>query len=599
MKILKGTIGILALALSAAFVQDSSAQTAQLQVLTAGSSAQFGPFAIGAYALANNVATTAVGHYTVKSGACPDDGTGNGTSTASTCLAYLRDTRKVGTTDIVPEPGNLWVAWSQSGTGTSAVYQVWAYLSVDSTVGVRAFQAAPRAKLTLAALASLPVSATTNYPYWNDNSNDSAMPTAVYNAINGVALTAANTDIRPEDALFATNRSLNSLGYGSVADPRSGHSGQFLIGTAISSHFGSGVAHPVSFAISGADPFSGATPPAFKTIPVGAAPIVFLANNTTGSATINGTNITLANAGILFSGTVPSGGTACQGSLVDGVSSTAALNPVLREPLSGTMNTTQYSVFDPKDQESGWTAAVSSVTCGSGARSRSIGTGDEVSAVRSQANSVGYAFFSYESTGANANYKYLKLAGVDPLYPSTHTYTGALPSCGTLGGSNYLTCPVTGGTSFPGLRNNTYKAWSIYRMVTDSTNLTNTQTLATEAQLLVNSTIPDFVPFLPQCKLTTSGTDEPGLDVYRAHYVPSTITTVPNTITVTANSGPLPANTSCTVGSSYTLKSYTLGGTDPSGTNTEQGGDAGGAIQGPFSGSTQPTVPGTTQTSTH
>jgi hypothetical protein len=82
MHFIKAITGTLALAACAALAPGASAQT--LQVLTAGSSAQFGPFAVAAYALAKNGGATAF-HYTVKSGACP----------GSTCYAYLNDSRSI------------------------------------------------------------------------------------------------------------------------------------------------------------------------------------------------------------------------------------------------------------------------------------------------------------------------------------------------------------------------------------------------------------------------------------------------------------------------------------------------------------------------
>ena len=584
MKSFKGIVGALAIMACAASLPSASAQT--LKVLTAGSSAQFGPFAVAAYALAKNGGAKAY-HYTVKSGNC--------LSGSTSCYASIADSRKVGSSTIVNEPGNLWVVWSTNG--------IWAFLSVDSTVGVRAFQAAPRAELALAAQSSLPLSSTSNYLFWNDSTPDTALTTTVYNALNDTKLTAANTDIRPEDALFATNRSLNTLGYGQVADPRSGHSGQYLIGYAIESKFGSGTAHPVSFSIAGTDPFSGDTPPAFLTIPVGAAPIVFLADTLSGAATATATNITTDNAASLFSGHGN-----CVGSLVAGVSASAALYPILREPLSGTMNTTEYSVFVPGgySQETGINDGHVAppngninplmLPCGKGARYRAIGTGDEVKDVQTVSNAIGYSFFSYESTGGNAAYRYITLNGIDPI-ATTYPSGGALPTCNTAAG--YLNCPVKGGTSFPHLRDGSYPAWSIYRMVTDSTNMTNAQALATEAQTLVDNTIPDFVPFNPVCSTTASGSNDPGLDVYREHYVPSTITTIPDTITITPNDGPRnTTNVTCTVVKA-SLPHLTLGGTDPTGKNTEAGGDVGGGIEGPFSATHLPTVPGPTQTSTH
>ena len=72
------------------------------------------------------------------------------------------------------------------------------------------------------------------------------------------------------------------------------------------------------------------------------------------------------------------------------------------------MNTTEFTVFEPGDpstghsQETGVSATANNPldkACGSGFRYRAIGTGDEVGDVEAHANTVGYAFFSYESTG--------------------------------------------------------------------------------------------------------------------------------------------------------------------------------------------------------
>jgi hypothetical protein len=576
MKSMKLKVAALAMAVAAVSASGASAQT--LQVLTAGSSAQFGPFAVAAYALAQAGGVKAF-HYTVKSGTCP----------GSTCYAFLDDSRTVtvsGTVHTIPEePGNLWVVWSTNG--------IWAYLSVDSTVGVRTFSAVPRAKLELDALASLPVSTTSNYAYWGDGTDDTKLTTAVYDAINGVALTAANTDIRPEDALFATNRALNTLGYGSVADPRSGHSGQFLIGNPIESHFSTSIANPVSFAIAGGkDPFSGDVGPTEITLPIGAAPIVFVASTATGSTVAKATNITTANASSLFSGKGD-----CVDTLVTGA--TGAIDPVLREPLSGTMNTVEYTVFVPggASQETSITKPTVGtdenpldLACGSGFRYRAIGTGDEVNNIISHANTLGYAFFSYESVGGGSTDRYLEFNSVDPLYPSSHTYAGTLPTCPKVNGQ--YSCPITSATglSFPNLRNGDYKAWSIYRMITDSTHEATAQTLVTKAQQLVDTNIPDFVPFTPVCATATSGLNDPGLDVYREHFVPSTIETTPDTITITPNDGSLGATVTCRV-IKATLPALTLGG------GTEEGGDVGGVIEGPFT--KNPTVPGPTEAQPH
>ena len=571
--------GALVTAIAATLAPHASAQT--LQVLTAGSSAQFGTFAVAAYNLAKAGGATAY-HYTVKSGSCtPAAGS---TTPPASCYASVHDVRS---TAIPYEPANVWVVWSSNG--------IWAYASVDSTVGVRAFQAYPRAQFALETQPA--TSSTSNYNFWGDGTADTTLTTAVFNALNNHAFTAANTDIRPEDALFATNKALQTY-----------PSSTKYVGSPIKSTFGTGTATPVSFSLlSGTkDPISGGTIPssaAFVTLPIGAAPIVFLANSQSGSATASATNVTSANAASLFSGVGN-----CAGSLVNGVSSSAALDPVLREPLSGTMNTTEYTVFVPggHSQETGLTSSTNpaNVTCGSGHRVRAIGTGDEVKAVQNGyasselTNAVGYAFFSYESTGTNAAYKYVTLNSVDPI--NSAYSNGSLPTCAVVSGQ--FTCPVKGGTSFPTLRNGTYAAWSVYRMITDSTGQSAASTLVAKAESLVNSNIPDYVPFDPQCATTATvngaaNANDPGLAVYREHFVPSTITTTPDAITLNVNDGPRnTTNVSCTVIRGSLTHLSLGGGTVDSG---ETGGDVGGTIQGPFTASAPPTTPGPTMTSNH
>jgi len=162
--------------------------------------------------------------------------------------------------------------------------------------------------------------------------------------------------------------------------------------------------------------------------------------------------------------------------------------------------------------------------------------------------------------------------------------------CPVVNNSYYCPLTPTTGLSFPNLRDGKYTAWSIYRMITDSTGETNAQKLVTEAQNLVDTNIPDFVPFIPVCATSASGLNDPGLDVYREHFVPSTIETIPDTVTITPNDGSLGSTVTCRV-IKATLPALTLGG------GTEAGGDVGGIIEGPFTKS--PTYPGPTEGQPH
>ncbi len=556
----------------------------QIKVLTVGSSAQYGVFAEAAYQLAKAEGTAK--HFTLKGGN----------------NAWVSDSRTKGTTTVANEYGNLWVVWSDI-TG-----DVWAFLTVDSTVGVRAFSAVPRAKLGLNALNTLPVSATTNLFVWDDGSNDTALETGVYNAIATKAFTAANTDIRPEDALFATRRSLaaldstnyTGLGYGSGPTGLVATTpimGQVTLGSK---------ATPVNFDLSfstdsfaGKDPFSGSAVPAFLTIPVGAAPIVFIANSTDASGLSKATTISTPNALKLFSGNE------CDASLVSGSSSIPAY-PFLREALSGTMNTTEFSVFRTTSpwstsQEEGvlngqtppanQTYNPLNLNCktGGGKRQRAIGTGDVVKGVNNQEDGIGYVFFSFEalnaknaadggnivnSTSNAVQVKYLELDGVDPLQnSSTINYTGVLPLCGSATSPSFSCAPVAPGTTFYNLRQGTYKAWSEYRVITDTTgtNPTNAQALVTKAGYVADHTLPDFVPYLASCGVTASK-DEPGLSVYREHFtITSTSTAAPSygIVASGANNGTIPGKVTC---GSRSLVGRTIGGLN------ERGGDVGGTI---------------------
>ena len=545
------------IAASAAFTSSAHAVTYTPQVITSGSSAQFGVFAEAAYQLAK--ADGQPFHYTAKSSAC---------SPACTTLVDSRNT------NILAEAGNMWIVWS----ATSG--RVWMYTGVDSTVGVRVFEASPRAKVTLdpqgTGTADLPAAGSNALSVWDDGSKDTALPSAVYSVLNGAKVNAANTDIRPEDALYATTRTLTSianggLGYGNYV------SGNCQVGVGYKSEItttGGAVATPVSFVLSGTDPCSAATVPATTTIPVGVAPIVFIANTldtaSGGLGTTAVSNLTSTgsnNAYTLFSGTT------CDAGLLGGGSSTPVF-PILREPLSGTMNTTEYSVFEPTGTQEKGVNSTSGIynpldapcSAGGGTRYRAIGTGDVTKGVNADKDSLGYVFFSYEALSPTAlpNVKYLKYNGYDPLATSaTSTYTGALPACVNSGGLTQ--CPLASPkSSFFELRAGNYTAWSLYRMVTDSSGANNTavKALIAKAQVVVDTTLPDFVPFNAVCG-SSSSKDDPGSTVYREHYTTSG---------VTANDGSLPANVTCTTGGSRTIKASAVGG------GVEAGGDVGGTI---------------------
>ncbi len=558
---MRGTKAILAVAILTVIVGMTSAANAQgVKFVGVGSSALYTGSGVGTF---NDVCSQRVGsdcrHYTIggKNGA-------NGQN-----FAQAVDSRNVG---IPVEGGNLWVVWDNNTSPVS----IWAYLTVDSIVGNRCFFASPRCSLQLdsGVLTTAGQNRIASVLFFNaqtglNQADEASLPSGVLAAVQ-TSFTAGLTDIRPEDAKFETNRilkayaasNLSGLGYG-VASANC-PAATSLIGCQIKGTWG-GAATPVQFNISGKDPFTLQTVKASKTLSIGAAPIVFLYNNTGPGLSGGGfTNLTFTTATKVFNGTL---------GLASDIGGTGSnpLSVLLREPLSGTMTTTEFTTFRvnlaPKfapatgSQEKGIdlsTGACPGLGCPNplnlasadgGVRLRGIGTGQIISGnagvggLKNIPDSIGYSFFSFGNVapigGAGGVGRYVTLDGVDPISAS---YTdGVLPTC-------TAPCPVAPGTSYPHLRDGSYRAWSILRLVTDATgaNLTNAQAIVTATQKEVNGSVPDFVPAVA----TPDG--DPGMPYYRSHFKQAGVAGTPN---------------------------------NGNGSGTEKGGDVGGC---PFQKATQP-----------
>ena len=490
------------------------------------------------------------------------------------------------------EAGNFFVAWDSATNPMT----VWSYLSVDTIVGQRLFFAVPRAQqqvdsgaLSAAGQDLVPAAILLNRQTNATQADETTgIPSAVLSAVQTV-FTAAISDVRPEDAKFEVNRILatfnvngNGLGYGT---PGNATCFQGSDSWTVSANLGcpiygtwGGRSVPVQYAITGTDPFSHSPAWKYKTIEVGAEPIIFMynASNANGLGVLGPDgnvafkNLNRFTAAYAFNGTLgraqdldPSLTVALQG-----ISSNPPFFPILREPLSGTMTTTEFNVFrttetlknipNAASQETGVNlanACTLNVNCpdplylpgpGSSIRYRAIGTGAEIGGVKGvggikqTADGIGYAFFSFGNVnpigGTSGVGRYVTLDGVDPFNLGYGSYTfdsvtyapGQLPLCSA-------PCILAGGTSLPNVRNGSYGAWSIIRAVTDATgvNATNTQALVTAAQNEVNNTTADFVPFV--CTDTTGlCTGETGLHVFHSHFTPTGIAGIPHNGNVTA-----------------------------------------------------------------
>ncbi len=435
--------------------------------------------------------------------------------------------------------GNVWIVWDSSTTT-----QVWAFIKVDSVVGTRCYFAQPRCNVNISSFpaAGNLISST----LWGDNSSDATPPSGVSALFtNGTLLVnTAATDIRPEDGLFAQCRAnsvlgggadgLAGLGYGANASgvcPSFGASLADLAGADIlsGSPGSTATAHVLAFNITGTDPFTGTAIPVASTVKVGAAPIVFLTSRSGALKSVK--NVTDTQLHTAF------GGTKCTGNVFTG-GTTGNIQVYLREPLSGTMNTTEYTAFrypnvDGVSQETGVAAAnpLSKNCTTGGKRVRGIGTGEEVGLVQnSNANfgtdGIGYAFFSYGNVSAIANstsYGYTTLDGVDGIFKTYASGDPGEPGNGTIPGaanlpascSGAFPCPEsaiwTGKLSFPNLRSGTYRAWSVLRLISNGAGLSAANLLVSTAQTFAVNNTPDFVPAVKV------GTDA-GLGVLRSHY---------------------------------------------------------------------------------
>lgn len=462
---------------------------------------------------------------------------------------------------------------------------MWSYNKVDSVVGDRCYFAQPQCTVqgtsgNLSGSGSNKISKS----LWG---SDAALPPAILSLFEaGTLVNVAATDIRPEDAQFAICRAnssgpvtggsgvgsiagatppsdgLDGLGYNSnipagVCPATFGTSGGLAtqndyVGEPILTGSGTGSqANVLSFNISGSDPITATTVPAFTVVKVGAVPIVFVDQRETQLKSV--TNATDVQLQQVFSGTN------CNGNAFTG-GVAGAITAFLREPTSGTMNTTEATVFRKPDvyggnisgvsQETGVTSNTLAGPCagGGGSRYRGIGTSEVVNDVKASStfgaggDGIAYTFFSYGNVGAlanSANWGYIQLEGYDPIFaayaggdpgqpatagnPSPGT-PGTLPAAANLPASCAGVFPCsekaiwTGGLSFPNLRDGFYYAWSIVRLV--ATPLTTAEksaaALAKASNLFAVEDVPDYAPVV---KVLSGGvTVDPGITYLRSHY---------------------------------------------------------------------------------
>jgi len=384
------------------------------------------------------------------------------------------------------QTANIWIVWGTNANGQ--VTTICSYLAVDSVIGNLLLFAQPTATLSIPS-SEIGLAGNNLIP----TLTDTPLTQAAYNAINNQPFNAAPSDIRAEDALFAMNRALAPWSNDSHCTGL-GYTGNGLIGVPIVSSQSTKQVTPVAFAISGTDPFNGTPIPAWTSLAVGGEPIVVFVNTSDTSAggfgSSNFNNVGRFALANLLNGTF---------TRTRDISTTPGLPAVgahvfLREPTSGTYNTTEFTI--PGSVEIGTCQELNvnpstdnplNLTYASGGtRQRVVGTGEMVSTVGATSDGFGYAFWS---TGNFAKVltttKYLSVDGVDPLNYSWYQSHGALPNC---------VAPCPGLVPFPNMLNGSYPAWTILRVQCYSPCQTGVTKLVAAAQKNANK-VPDLVAY--------------------------------------------------------------------------------------------------------
>jgi hypothetical protein len=555
--------------------------TATIKLMVAGSSALWQSMGLATYG------------FNGSSGNCPSGAVKPCFHYTSSSNFSLNDARPKNFAtppgSIATDTGQIWIVWdshtTSSGSSTFSTPNVWAFIRVDSAVGVRCYFAHPRCYATAPSTWPTPAgNAGINSALWGADTdpnncggtcNGGSVVTA-FQAATGVVIGAAASDIRPEDALWATCRANSALdtsttlglGYNSAIPagqcPTSSTPKSNLAGTDIISKVNTGhTAHPIAFNLSGTDPYSGQAIPAFSTFQIGGEPVMIVGAVAKGGGTLASVNnVTDSQLQSVFSGAN------CNANAFkkpDGTTpGSDSLNVYQREALSGTMNTIEYTVFAYPDfsgtsQETGIDPSVDNplsqaCTAGGGTRKRGVGTGDIITGVWTDGtgaltDAIGYTFFSYgnvtngtKSINDSGSFKYFTLNGVDPLFHKYASSAGStfsqqdpgqpITDVGEIPGptdngtcTGTFPCPENkiwnGGLSFPNVRSGQYRAWSVLRYISDGANFATAKTLLTAAQSFAASTTPDFIPVAPVIAKPSAVPPvppDPGLSLLRAHY---------------------------------------------------------------------------------
>jgi len=384
---------------------------------------------------------------------------------------------------------------------------------------------------------------------------DTPIPAAIITALNGKRFFVAGTDIRPEDAKFAAKRMFTTcgttltrepFGIGTYSTAGLGYQTSTTgVGVPVKSFFSTKQFNVVDFNITGTDPITAKAVRAYVVNTVGAQPIVIGVS----PVPLGGTGISAATDITTDALAEYLDGTSGRATDIQGPISANAMTVLVREPLSGTYNTMEYSVpnslqFRTSQDASNCLGTVvhsnpldlpsADGKVSGAARKRVIGTGEMVAEIQAATtDTLGYFFWSAGNAAkfTTTNGKYLTVNGVDPLVSSYSETNGVFP----------VTAAELANVNFANLNAGDYPIWSALRLVSTSPTPAGVTNLIAGAQTL-NSTQHDFITLA-------------NLKVWHSHFTIGSIG-----VTAAANGATI-----------STVNDLCSGG------NPEAGGDAGGA----------------------
>jgi hypothetical protein len=265
------------------------------------------------------------------------------------------------------------------------------------------------------------------------------------------------------------------------------------VGKQVLSSFSGKLFNVLQFNIAGKDPISGLNVRGYTVTTVGAQPMMIAV------APAGGTGIGAATDVDGFTLALFLNGTLGRSTDLAGPTSTNGVTSLIREPLSGTYNTTEYSNPNSSQFKTSQDAnncagtsvksnplnlAAANGKVAGASRKRVIGTGEMVATLQAATtDSIGYFFWSAANASALSNAKYLTVDGVDPIADNYSVTNGVFPTAAA-GNLSQVT--------FKNLNAGDYPIWSALRLVSLNPTPVGVTRLVSAAQTL-DSTQHDFI----------------------------------------------------------------------------------------------------------